>query len=127
MLIWASTKLSGLLSGEDQKKIAGELRAKQYEDGGWSLPSLGTYERRDKTDNDPKAASDGYATGFSIYVLCQAGAKTDDESIKKGVAWLKGNQRESSRWFTRSLNNDKAHYITNAGTGFAIMALEACR
>ena len=26
-----------------------------------------------------------------------------------------------------SLNNDKAHYITNVGTGFAVMAPAACR
>ena len=43
------------------------------------------------------------------------------------MAWLEGNQRESGRWFTRSLNDDKAHYIANAGTGFAVMALAACR
>ena len=40
--------------------------------------------------------------------------------MAKGVAWLKANQRESGRWYTRSLNNDKAHYITNAGTAFAV-------
>src|SRR4051794_5185162 len=33
------------------------------------------------------------------------------EPIRRGVAWLEGNQRESGRWFTRSLSNDKAHYI----------------
>lgn len=128
MLLWASTKLDGLLSAEEQKKIVKELRDKQHDDGGWSLPSLGNYKRRDekKTPNDPNAASDGYGTGFAIYVLRQAGTKADDEAIKKGVAWLKGNQRESGRWFTRSLNNDKAHYITNAGTAFCVLALDAC-
>jgi squalene-hopene/tetraprenyl-beta-curcumene cyclase len=39
------------------------------------------------------------------------------------VTWLKANQRESGRWYTRSLNNDKAHYITNAGTAFCVLAL----
>ena len=32
-------------------------------------------------------------------------------------------QRESGRWYTRSLNNDKAHYITHAGTAFSVLAL----
>ena len=50
----------------------------------------------------------------------------DDPVIDFGVKWLKKNQRESGRWFTRSLNNDKAHYIANAGSAFAVMALEAC-
>ena len=126
MLLWAATKFDGLLSSEDQKKIADELLAKQRPDGGWSLPSLGKYKRRDKTDNDPDAASDGYATGFAVYVLRQAGVKPEAESLKKGVTWLRGNQRESGRWFTRSLNNDKAHYITNAGTAFCVLALDAC-
>ena len=36
------------------------------------------------------------------------------------------NQRESGRWFVRSLNTDKYHYITNAGTSFAVLALKAC-
>ncbi|HEY3788232.1 MAG TPA: prenyltransferase/squalene oxidase repeat-containing protein [Urbifossiella sp.] len=126
MLLWASTKLDGLLTGEQQSSIVKDLRAKQHEDGGWCLPSLGAYKRRDKTVNDANAPSDGYATGFALYVLRQAGAKSDDAAISRGVAWLKGNQRASGRWFTRSLNNDKAHYITNAGTAFCVLALDAC-
>ena len=59
-------------------------------------------------------------------MLRQAGLAADDPAVVKGVAWLKANQRESGRWFTRSLNNDKAHYITNAGTALAVMALAAC-
>jgi squalene-hopene/tetraprenyl-beta-curcumene cyclase len=87
---------------------------------------LGAYSRRDKTPNDSNAASDGYATGLAVYVLRKAGVPQDDPAVRSGVAWLKANQRESGRWFTRSLNNDKAHYITNAGTAFAVMALAAC-
>jgi squalene-hopene/tetraprenyl-beta-curcumene cyclase len=126
MLLWASTKLDGLLTDSEKKAIVAELLAKQREDGGWSLPSLGTYKRRDKTDNDPLAPSDGYGTGFALYVLRQAGAKADSAEVKKAVAWLKTNQRESGRWYTRSLNNDKAHYITNAGSAFCVLALDAC-
>jgi squalene-hopene/tetraprenyl-beta-curcumene cyclase len=58
-------------------------------------------------------------------VLRQAGLPKDDPVIRKGVTWLEGNQRVSGRWFSRSLNNDKAHYLSNAGTGFEVMALEA--
>jgi squalene-hopene/tetraprenyl-beta-curcumene cyclase len=49
-----------------------------------------------------------------------------DEAIQSGVSWLKTHQRASGRWFTRSLNADRAHYITNAGTAYALMALTAC-
>ena len=100
-----------------------ELVKLQHDDGGWSLPSLGTYARRDKSANDPKAESDGYATGFVSFVLKRADA--NHPAFSKGVAWLKSNQRESGRWFTRSLNNDKAHYIANAGTAFAVMAIQS--
>jgi squalene-hopene/tetraprenyl-beta-curcumene cyclase len=128
MLVWASTKIDGLMTADDQKTALAELRKLQHDDGGWCLPSLGAYKRRDakKTPNDTKAESDGYATGLAVLVLRTAGAKTDDEAVKKGVVWLKANQRESGRWYTRSLNNDKAHYITNAGTAFAVLALDSC-
>ena len=48
------------------------------------------------------------------------------DKIQAGVAWLKANQRESGRWFTRSLSNDVHHYITHAGTAYAVLALRAC-
>ena len=66
------------------------------------------------------------ATGLVVYVMRRAGVPARDEAIGRGVAWLKANQRESGRWFTRSLNTDKHHFITHAGTGFAVLALKAC-
>ena len=123
MLLWASTKLDGLTAAGERKATVAELLKLQHDDGGWSLPSLGTYARRDKSANDPKAESDGYATGFVTFVLQRADA--GDPAIARGIAWLKANQRESGRWFTRSLNNDKAHYIANAGTAFAVMAIQS--
>jgi squalene-hopene/tetraprenyl-beta-curcumene cyclase len=127
MLLWASTKLDGLMAPEQQKRAVVALKAKQRKDGGWSLPSLGDYKRRDekKTPNDPNAESDGYGTGFVTYVLLQAGEAPDGKAVAGGVKWLKANQRESGRWFTRSLNNDKAHYIANSGTAFCVLALDA--
>jgi squalene-hopene/tetraprenyl-beta-curcumene cyclase len=50
----------------------------------------------------------------------------DKEPIRRGVKWLQANQRESGRWFTRSINADRAHYLTNAGTAYAVLALKAC-
>jgi squalene-hopene/tetraprenyl-beta-curcumene cyclase len=123
MLLWASTKIDGLMTAEQRNATVADLVKLQHTNGGWSLASLGTYMRKDKSANDPKADSDGYATGFASYVLNQA--DPNNAAIAKGVAWLKANQRESGRWFTRSLNNDKAHYIANAGTAFAVMAIQS--
>jgi squalene-hopene/tetraprenyl-beta-curcumene cyclase len=129
MLLWATTKLPGLMTDDERLKAVAALKSKQRKDGGWSLPSLGSYKRRDaeKTPNDPNADSDGYGTGFVTFVLLQAGEKPGSEAIANAVGWLKTNQRESGRWYTRSLNNDRAHYITNAGTAFCVLALEAAK
>lgn len=127
MLLWASTRIEGLITSDQQQAVIKDLRSRQRDDGGWNLPSLGDYQRRDnKGPNDKNAPSDGYATGFVVYVLRQAGVTADDPAIRKGITWLRSNQRESGRWFTYSLNNDKAHYITHAGTSFAVLALQAC-
>jgi squalene-hopene/tetraprenyl-beta-curcumene cyclase len=123
-LLWASVKLDGLMTPEVKNQTIAELKKLQREDGGWSLPSLGRYMRRDKSPNEANAPSDGYATGYVTYILKQAGVVPTDPSITKGIAWLKNNQRESGRWFTRSLNNDRDHFIANAGSAFAVMALE---
>jgi squalene-hopene/tetraprenyl-beta-curcumene cyclase len=127
MLLWASTRLDGLMDAGQKAATIRSLKSLQRADGGWCLPSLGRWKRRDGTANDPNAASDGYATGLVVFVLREAGISAADPAIERGVAWLKANQRASGRWYTRSLNNDKAHYISNAGTAFAVMALKACQ
>jgi squalene-hopene/tetraprenyl-beta-curcumene cyclase len=125
-LLWASLNVDGLMTPEDRQATVKELRVLQRPDGGWSLPSLGAWKRRDGTPNDKQAESDGYATGFTVYLLRQAGVPRDDEQVRRGIAWLETHQRESGRWFTRSLNTDKYHYITHAGTSFAVLAMKAC-
>jgi squalene-hopene/tetraprenyl-beta-curcumene cyclase len=122
-LLWASLKLDGLLDAGARAQAIKDLLAVQRDDGGWCLPSLSEWKRRDGTANDKQAPSDGYATGLIMYVLLQAGVAPRSEPIQRGVTWLKANQRASGRWFTRSLNRDTGHYITNAGTAFAVMAL----
>ena len=125
-LMWASLKLDGLMAKAEREKTVAKLLALQRKDGGWSLPSLADWKRLNGEANDKDAPSDGYATGLIVYVLRQTGMPTDKEPIQRGVGWLKSNQRESGRWFTRSVNADRAHYITNAGTAYAVMALRAC-
>ena len=126
MVLWASTYLEGFLSADERKTVIDDLSAKQHADGGWGLASLGDWKRSDNLEQDP-VTSDGYGTGFVIYVLRRAGLPADDAHLQKGIAWLKANQRASGRWFTRSLNKDNKHFITHAGTAFAVMALAACQ
>ena len=126
MLLWASTRVDGLMTPDQQAETIRTLLALQRPDGGWNLPSLGDWKRRDGSPNDKDAPADGFGTGFVVYVLRQAGVPRDHEKVRAGVAWLKANQRESGRWFTRSVNHDRAHLIANAGTGFALLAIRAC-
>ncbi len=125
-LLWASLKLDGLMTQAQRDATVKDLLALQRPDGGWSLASLGDWKAYDGRDNDTSAASDGYATGLAVFVLRQTGVPANRDALRRGVDWLKGNQRASGRWFTKSLNTDGAHYIANAGTCFAVMALKAC-
>jgi squalene-hopene/tetraprenyl-beta-curcumene cyclase len=126
-LLWASLKMDGLMTQAQREQAVKDLLALQRDDGGWALPSLGDWKRREGKPNDKQAPSDGYATGLIVYVLRQAGDPAMKEPIRRGVHWLKTNQRVSGRWFTPSLNWDQGNVISNAGTAFAVMALQACR
>jgi squalene-hopene/tetraprenyl-beta-curcumene cyclase len=126
ILMWSSLKLDGLMTLDQRQQTSKELLALQREDGGWNLPSLGDWQRLNGQPNDRQAASDAYATGLVVYVLRQTGMPANDEALQRAVKWLKSNQRDSGRWYTRSLNADRAHYITNIGSAYAVMALKAC-
>ena len=124
-LLWASLKLDGLLTPAEREQTIKDLLALQRQDGGWNLPSLGAWKRRDDTPNDKNSPSDGYATGLILYVLRQADVPATSDPVRRGLDWLKTNQRASGRWFTHSLNWDSGHSIANAGTAYAVMALKA--
>ncbi|WP_010582060.1 prenyltransferase/squalene oxidase repeat-containing protein [Schlesneria paludicola] len=125
MVLWASTAVSGLLSDPEKQQIVNELLALQKADGGWGLATLGDWKRFNDEPQETEV-SDGYGTGFVVYVLRRSGIPANDARIERGVNWLKSHQRESGRWFTRSLWKDSKHYLTHAGTAFAVMALQEC-
>jgi squalene-hopene/tetraprenyl-beta-curcumene cyclase len=125
-LLWASLKLDGLMDPAQKAQTVSELLALERPGGGWSLPTLGDWARRDGKPSDKTGPSDGYATGLVVYVLRQTGLPTTADPIERGVRWLSTHQRASGRWFTRSLNDDRLRSISNAGTAFALLALKAC-
>ena len=126
MLLWASSYGGDFLTADQKQKTVEQLVALQQPDGGWTLPSLGAELWKRDDGSEQSKDSDGYGTGFVVYVLRQSGIPADDPRLQKGIAWLKQNQRESGRWFTRSLKKDGHHYISHAGTAFAVMAIQAC-
>jgi squalene-hopene/tetraprenyl-beta-curcumene cyclase len=130
-LLWASTKMRGLLNQKQQRAIIDEISAKQQSDGGWSLASLsGPWKRNDNTPQETK--SDGYATGLITLVLQQAGIPRDDVRLARGRAWLISNQsRTDGLWPAYSLNKNEEHHISpetarfmsDAATAYAVLAL----
>jgi squalene-hopene/tetraprenyl-beta-curcumene cyclase len=122
MLLWGNSYLGDLLTAEKKQSYVEELLKTQLADGGWAGGGFGDWRRGDKTTQD-KTASDGYGTGFAVYILRRSGLPKDHPAIDKGIAWLHANQRESGRWWSRSLFRDNQHLLTNAGTAFAVMAL----
>jgi squalene-hopene/tetraprenyl-beta-curcumene cyclase len=61
-----------------------------------------------------------------VVVVAASTAFAADTRIQKALAWLKSHQRESGRWWTRSLNTDKSHFITYSGTLYPLAALAKC-
>jgi hypothetical protein len=125
MLLLGSLHIDGVLTDAERKAVVDDLFAVQKPDGGWGIVSLGNWNRHDGKPDDTES-SDGYGTGFSIYVLREAGVPANDPRIQAGIAWLKANQRISGRWFTRSQWQDSRHYLSRLGTAYAIRALAAC-
>jgi squalene-hopene/tetraprenyl-beta-curcumene cyclase len=129
-LLWASTKIQGLLKPEEQKAIVSEVLKEQQEDGGWSATSLviGGWKRR---DNAPlETQSDGYGTGLASFVLLKAGVPRTQAEMKKALTWLSKNQDPADgQWQAYSLNkkrdpaSDAGHFMGDAATAYSVLAL----
>ena len=129
-LLWASSKLPGLMTEPQRISLAAELVAKQHADGGWCLTDLGqgVWKRHDNTPFDLR--SDGYATGIVVLALEENGLGKDPE-VRKGLAWILANQDKSDgMWPAWSLNvkrkpdSDIGKFMSDAATGFSVLALE---
>ena len=132
MLLWASARLSGLLTSVERDVIVAEAFSKQQSDGGWSLASLGPWQRTDGTQLDK--ASDGYGTGLATFALQQTGLSPADPRVRKGLDWLVANQHKATgRWLTSSLNkqrdpeSDEGKLMDDVATAYAVLALTASR
>lgn len=131
--LWTSLRLDGILDADQQQAIVSLIRQKQKSDGGWSMRQFAAPEqwgggnRAGKLREEVEFVtqpSDGHMTGLSLIVLQEAGVSRDDRQLKQGLTWLRENQRESGRWWTRSLNTDKWHFITYSGTAYPLLALQ---
>jgi squalene-hopene/tetraprenyl-beta-curcumene cyclase len=130
ILLWASTRVPGLLTPAQQRSVMNEALSKQQADGGFSLSGfVGAWKRHDGTPLETK--SDGYATGVVTLVLQQAGMKRDQPQLKRGLTWLMLNQdKTDGRWLAYSLNkqrdlsSDVGRFMSDAATAYAVLALQ---
>ena len=68
LLLWTSRYLPDVLSETEKKNAIAQVLGLQRPDGGWSFASLGKWQRSDGKPQDTQT-SDGYGTGFALYVL----------------------------------------------------------
>jgi len=128
-LLWASSKLRGVLPERDQQAILAELKRKQEADGGWTLASLGPWAKHDAA---PAAVgSNSYVTALAAFTMEQAGVKASDPVLSRALAWLRSHQTPQGYWAADSMNHKHASgsvpekFMSDAATGYATAALLA--
>jgi squalene-hopene/tetraprenyl-beta-curcumene cyclase len=142
-VLWASARSPGLLTAAQQKSLLAAIQGLQRPDGGWALSSLDQGNRPQDSRwrwirKELKIAlkppqSDGCATGLVVLVLEEIGTSRQDPMLVHGLQWLEGHQDSDGSWRAESLNEkrnlqtDVGRFMTDAATGYAVMALEESR
>ncbi len=130
--------LPEVVSKKDQAADIAMLWSKQHADGGWSTRDMSAPRNWSAHMSDtviklieglPDAAnpgSDPYMTALAICLLRESGVPAGDPRMQKGIAWLKGEQRVSGRWWMHSLYRGNSHFSTYLATAKAMQALGRC-
>jgi len=137
ILLWAGTKLPGLLDAEQRQSLIAQVLGVENPDGGWSLSTLVRKSGKGNTLlTDPD--SDGYATGLVTVVLEQAAMPVAAPEVRRSLAWLARNQQgyigswiggQEGFWIARSLNkwrnpwSNVGRFMSDAATAYAVLAL----
>jgi hypothetical protein len=130
-VLWASARMPGLLDDAERTKLLAEIGNLQQSDGGWILDSL---------DKQPfwkllegTSESDGCATGLAVVALEESGVSRNDRMLQHGLQWLEQHQSVDGSWKAYSLNERRdpaseiGRFMSDAATGYAVLALEIAR
>ena len=126
-MLWASTRLQGLMTAAEQKQLAGEVLSRQQADGGWTIQSLGPW--KEHPDAPSSAGSNAYATAYTAFVLERVGAS--GAAVRRALDWLRSHQDPAGYWDAASMNKHyepgsmPSLFMRDAATAFASMALAA--
>lgn len=127
-LLWVSSRLPDVLSGSMRQSIIDEVLSKQQADGGFAIESLGPWKPHAQAP--PSSGSNGYATGFTAFVLQQAGVKRSHSALTRAHDWLTSHQdRQTGSWPAVSMNKPyeadsiPLRFMQDAATAFAALAL----
>lgn len=127
-----------LVDEAQRAAVIAMLWSKQRADGGWSTRAMSPVRQWREPMSDkvvalieglPDAAdpgSDPYMTALAIVLLRNAGVPAGDPRIRRGIGWLKREQRESGRWWMHSLYRGNYHFTTYLATAKALEALMLC-
>jgi squalene-hopene/tetraprenyl-beta-curcumene cyclase len=129
-LLWASSKLHGLLSASGQQSILDDLWRNQADDGGWTLQAAGPWKQRDAA---PMATgSNAYITALAAFTAQQAAITSTHPGLSRALAWLRAHQDpQSGAWTADSMNHKHEpatmpeKFMSDAATGYAAAALLA--
>jgi squalene-hopene/tetraprenyl-beta-curcumene cyclase len=128
MVLWASARLPGVLEPAQREAIIAEAGVAQGLDGGWSLTSLGPWQRVDGSVLEDR--SDAFATALVVLALRAAGLAPETETLRKGRAWLIAHQDPvTGAWSASSVNrardpdSDRGRFMSDAATAYAALAL----
>ena len=127
MVLWASGKMSGLITPEQRSALIDQTLAMQMADGGWSTAAIGGYRRQDGSAIDTDA--DGYATALATLALQNGGVPPSDPRVGKGLDWLRHHQNPAGQWVATSPNKERdpasepAKFMSDAATALAVLSL----
>ena len=134
-VLWASARITGLLTEAERMKLMSEITDLQLSDGGWALSSLDEQSRKHAYLDQWRrltgtGESDGCATGLVVQAMEVAGAEQHEKNLEQGLEWLQKHQLSDGSWWAKSLNapgrddSDVGRFMSDAATGYAVLALE---